>query len=397
MKKATQDMRDVQHFGEEGGVVPVIDVASTSTFLNPWDMEKVFNGELEGCYLYSRHSNPTTTAFGQKLAALEGMEAGIGVASGMAAISCAIGQIMADGGHIISSRNVYGGTYAYFNNVLPKMGISVDFINDNDFDEIERLIRKDTKVFYVETMSNPLLRITDLKRMSEIAKKHDIKLVVDNTFTPFIVSPIKFGADVVIHSCTKFISGNNDLVAGAICGTKDFIGSLIDLNEGQVMLRGPVMDSKVAHELYLRLDSLAVRMKAHSETAAYFANRMEEDGVRVVYPGLKSHPNHDLLLEMRDPEFGFGGMITVDSVTRNKALKLAAELQGAKFGLYAVSLGFSRTLISCPSASTSSEIPEDEQTKGGLTPGLLRMSIGYTGDREIMYERFISCYKKVMN
>jgi methionine-gamma-lyase len=395
MKKRIQSLRDVQHFGEEGGVVPVIDVAATSTFLNPVDMERTFNGELEGCYLYSRHSNPSVTAFGKKFAALEGTEAALGVASGMAAIASTIDQLVGNGGHIVTSRTVYGGTYALFKNILPRRGIEVSFVDADDLKAVEAAIRPSTRVIFTESLSNPLLRISNLKALAGLSKKHGLKLVVDNTFVPLIVNPADHGADVVIHSCTKYISGASDMIAGVIAGKQDFISSLIDVNHGSVMLNGPVMDARIAHELYLRLDHLDIRVRAHSEMASFLAHKMEESGIPVIYPGLSSHPQFDLMKQHMNSGYGFGGMLTVDCGTSQKAMELAQVLQNVKFGLYAVSLGFSRTLMSCPSVSTSSEIPQKEQQEMNLSPGLLRLSIGFTGDRDVMWDRFISSYQKV--
>lgn len=393
--KASQNIRDIQHFGEEGGVVPVIDLAATATFLNPADMEKAFHGEMAGCYLYSRHSNPTVKAFSQKLAAMEEMPAALGVASGMAAIYSTIRQLMPDGGHLICSRTIYGGTYALFNNILPKIGINVSFVDIHDLKNVESFILPSTKLIYAETMSNPLLNIADIPALSQICKKRNLKLVIDNTFTPLMVTPGKMGADVVVYSCTKYISGSSDMMAGAVVASEEFINQLIDINQGMVMLTGPVMDARVAHELYLRLDHLPIRMQAHSRAAFNLAKRLKEENINVIYPGLDSHSHHSLLKKLMNEEYGFGGMIAVDCGSSEKALALASRLQQEKFGLYAVSLGFSRTLMSCPSISTSSEIPEKEQAEMGLSRGLLRLSIGYVGDDKTMADRFIKCYRNL--
>lgn len=400
MKKIHPDqaIRDIQHFGEEGGVVPVIDVASTSTFLDPQDMERTFTGEKQGCYLYSRHSNPTVNIFGKKIAAMEGAEAALGVSSGMAAISCTVEQIFLNqgsfSGHLIASQTLYGGTYAYFKNILSKKGIKVSFVDTSDVKAVEAAITPETKMIYAETLSNPLLTVSDIRALSQISKKNNLKLVIDNTFTPMIVQPLSLGADVVVHSCTKYISGSSDFIAGAIAGSNEFIASLIDVNLGVVMLTGPVMDPRVAHELYLRMDHLGVRMKAHSETALFLAQKMAAEGLAVIYPGLENHPQHSLLKEMMGGGyFGFGGILTLECKDAEAARVLATKLQDNKFGLYAVSLGFSRTLMSCSAKSTSSEIPEEERAKMGLAEGLLRFSIGYSGDPESMWERFLSCYK----
>ncbi|MBD64659.1 MAG: cystathionine beta-lyase [Halobacteriovoraceae bacterium] len=390
MKKHLPDqaIREIQHFGEEGGVVPVIDVAATSTFLDPQDMERTFSGDLHGCYLYSRHSNPTVNFFGQKIAAMENAEAALGVASGMAAIACTIDQLTREGGHIISSRTVYGGTYALFHNILPSRGVKVSFVDINDPSAIEQAITSETKIIYTETLSNPLLNASDIPMLAALSKKHSLKLIVDNTFTPLLVKPLELGADIVVHSCTKFISGASDLIAGAIAGDQEFINSLIDVNNGAVMLTGPVMDPKIAHELYMRLDHLPIRMKAHSEVAQFLAEKMQSKNLKVIYPGLSSHPQSEYINKTFSGDFGHGGILTLECEDSEKARVLATKLQQEKFGLYAVSLGFARTLMSCSAKSTSSEIPEQERKEIGLSDGLLRMSIGFCGNKEAMWEKF---------
>jgi methionine-gamma-lyase len=392
--KPEQSIRDIQHFGEEGGVVPVIDVASTSTFLDPLDMERTFTGELQGCYLYSRHSNPTVNIFGQKMAAMEAAEAALGVASGMAAIACTIDQIFRNnGGHLVASRTLYGGTYALFKNVLPSRGIEVEFLDVTDLKAVEASFKSTTKVLYAETLSNPLLNVSDITKLAQLCSKRGVKLIIDNTFAPMMIQPLKLGADVVIHSCTKYISGSSDFIAGAICGSQEFISSLIDVNHGSVMLTGPVMDPRVAHELYLRMDHLPVRMEAHSKMALFMAQKMEAEKLPVIYPGLESHPQHQLMKSITNSKFGYGGILTLECKDAEEARVLATKLQDVKFGLYAVSLGFSRTLMSCSAKSTSSEIPLEEQKQIGLSQGLLRFSIGYTGDPETMWDRFIKSYR----
>lgn len=395
MKDANQSVRDVQHFGEEGGVVPVIDVAATSTFMNPANMEKVFQGELQGCYLYSRHSNPTVSAFGRKMAAMDGAEAALGVSSGMGAIYCSIRQLMPKGGHIIASKTIYGGTYALFANILPQCGIEVSFVDTNNLSEIENSVRANTQIVYVETMSNPMLRIADLPALKKVCVAKKLKLVVDNTFTPLIVRPIDHGADVVVYSCTKYISGASDMIAGAVVGSQEFIDQLIDINFGMVMLTGPSMDPRIAHELYLRLDHLPLRMAAHSQSAAFLAAELTKHKVPVVYPGTENHVDHSLFRKLAVGNYGFGGMMTVDCGSSQRAFQLADRLQNEKFGLYAVSLGFSRTLMSCPAVSTSSEIPEAERLGMGMSEGLLRLSIGFIGDDAVMADRFMKCYRSL--
>lgn len=396
IKDPSQALRDIQDFGEQGGVVPVIDVAATSTFMDPADMERVFNGELAGCYLYSRHSNPTVDAFGKKLAALDGMEAGLGLSSGMAAINCTLRQLMPQGGHIVASKTIYGGTYALMQNIFPQSGITVSFVDTNDLAAVAAAVTSKTRVIYTETVSNPMLRIAPLAGLKDICRQHDLAFVVDNTFTPAIVQPAKFGADVIVYSCTKYISGGADMMAGAVVASRKFIDSLIDINFGMVMLTGPAMDARIAHELYLRLYHLPVRMAAHSRSALAFASALSAEKVPAIYPGLSSHPDHEVIREMHNAAYGYGGMVVVDCGSASRAFELASALQKEKFGLYAVSLGFTRTLISCPAVSTSSEIPEDDRERMGLSAGLLRMSIGIIGDDATMIARFMDCWKRVM-
>lgn len=393
MGKSVQFLRDVQHFGEEGGVVPVIDVAATSTFMNPEDMEKTMKGEKQGCYLYSRHQNPTVQAFSKKLAAMELMPAAIGVASGMAAIAAVIDQLVHAGDHIVSSRTVYGGTFAFFENILKKRGVEVTFVDPTNLEEVKKAFRLNTKVLYAETISNPLLEVVDVEELSKIAHSFNSQLVIDNTFAPLLVQPARFGADVVVYSATKFLSGSSDMIAGAIAGSEEFIASLLDINSGSVMLTGPVLDSRLAHELYMRLDHLDLRMKAHGDVAMTFASRLKELGLRVLYPALNTHKTFTNFDKISNAGYGGGGVLTLDCLTKEMAQQLAQKLQANKFGLYAVSLGFSRTLMSCPGQSTSSEIPEDDRKSMGMTDALLRLSVGYTGDKELMWKRLEEALK----
>jgi methionine-gamma-lyase len=241
-----------------------------------------------------------------------------------------------------------------------------------------------------------LLAACDLKAWGKIAADYNLKLIVDNTFAPLMLRPIELGAFASLHSCTKFISGSADLIAGVICSSSEFVNSLIDVNSGSVMLRGPVMDARIAHELYLRLDHLPIRVKAHSAFAQRFAEALESDDHKVYYPGLRSHPDSELIRSSFDLSWGFGGMLTLDCGDASRANALAQRLQEKRFGLYAVSLGFSRTLMSVSALSTSSEIPPDERKKMGLSDGLLRLSVGYTGDLETMTQRLLEACHKVL-
>lgn len=385
------NIQDLQYFGEFGGVNPSISDSSTYTFLSAKTMFDTFEGNAEGCYLYSRHSSPSNLYLGQALAAMEGTEAANVAASGMGAITPVLLQLCAAGDHIVSSRTIYGGTYAFMKNFMPKLQIKTSFVDITKLDVVEAAITPTTKILYCETVSNPLLEVADIAGLAKIAKKHNIKLVVDNTFSPLSVAPAKMGADVVIHSLTKYINGSSDTVAGVTCGTQEFIDSLRNVNDGASMLLGPTMDSLRSASVLKNLRTLHIRMKQHSYNALYLAERFEKDGLKTVYPGLKSHPSHELYKGMINPEYGFGGMMTIDVGTLEKANELMELMQHRNLGYLAVSLGFYKTLFSAPGTSTSSEIPLEEQKEMGLTDGLIRFSIGLDNDAERTYTMMKTC------
>jgi len=388
-------IQDLQYFGEFGGVNPSISDSSTYTFLSAKTMFDTFEGNTDGCYLYSRHSHPSGLYLSQALAAMEGTESANVTASGMGAITPVLLQLCGAGEHIVSSRTIYGGTYAFMKKFLPKLNIATSFVDITKLDEVEKAITSTTKVLYCETVSNPLLEVADIKALSEIAKKHNLKLVVDNTFSPLSVAPALLGADVVIHSLTKFINGSSDTVGGVICASQEFINQLKDVNTGACMLLGSTMDSLRAASILKNLRTLHIRMKQHSHNAMYLAHKFENDGLKVVYPGLESHPSHKLFASMLNEEYGFGGMLTIDAGSLEKANALMEMMQHKNLGYLAVSLGFYKTLFSAPGTSTSSEIPLEEQKDMGLTDGLIRFSIGLDNDIERTYQTMKACMKEL--
>ena len=385
------EVQDLQHFGEFGGVNPSISDSSTYTFLSAKTMFDTFEGNAEGCYLYSRHSSPSNLYLGEAIAAMEGTETANVAASGMGAITPVILQICNAGDHVISSRTIYGGTYAFLKNFAPKFNINTSFVDITKKDVVEAAITKNTKIIFCEAISNPLLEVADLAGLAKIAKKHNIKLVVDNTFSPLSISAAKLGADIVIHSLTKFINGTSDTVGGVVCGTQQFIDDLRNVNNGACMLLGSTMDSLRSASVMKNLRTLHLRMKQHSANAMYIAERFEKDGLKTVYPGLKSHPSHELFKKMMNKEYGFGGMLTIDVGCIDKANELMEHMQNNKLGYLAVSLGFYKTLFSAPGTSTSSEIPEEEQKAMGLSDGLIRFSIGLDNDIERTYQMMKQC------
>ncbi|MCP4177974.1 MAG: aminotransferase class I/II-fold pyridoxal phosphate-dependent enzyme [bacterium] len=390
-----------REFGEHGGVAPSISRASTFTVMEAGTMPDIFEGlrtpKQHGCYLYSRHFNPTVNILDRYLAAIDNTEAALSTASGMSAISCSILQICRVGDHIVASNTIYGGTHALFNELFREMGIQTTFVDPTDNEAFENAITPKTKVIFTETVSNPTLKIADIPEISKIAHKHDLKLIVDNTFTPMIISPARLGADIVVYSMTKFINGASDLLAGAICASKEFINELMDLHTGRVMLLGPTIDPRVAFDLIQRIPHLGIRMREHSRRGMAIAYRLQKLGVSISYPGLEQHAQHKLFTSMMNVDYGYGGIITVDCKTENKAHKMMAELQNVEqFGLMAVSLGYFDTLMSCSSSSTSSEISEEDQAEMGLSHGLLRISIGITGALESRIEQIERVAKKLL-
>lgn len=389
--KPADKIQDLQYFGEFGGVNPSISDSSTYTFLSAKTMFDTFEGNTEGCYLYSRHSSPSNLYLGEALAAMEGTETANVSATGMGAITPAILQLCKAGDHVISSRTIYGGTYAFLKNFAPRLNIETSFVDITKLDEVEAAITENTKIIFCETVSNPLLEIADLQGLSKIAKKHNLQLLVDNTFSPLNISPAKLGADMVLHSLTKFINGSSDSMGGVVCGTQEFINSLRNVNDGANMLLGPAMDSMRAASILKNLRTLHIRIKQHSHNALYLAEKFEADGLRTVYPGLKSHQGHELFKKMMNKEYGFGGMLTVDVGSLEKANELMELMQERNLGYLAVSLGFYKTLFSAPGSSTSSEIPMDEQKEMGLSDGLIRFSIGLDNDIERTYKMMKQC------
>jgi len=373
-------------FGEFGDVNPSICDSSTYTFLSVAKMEEVFEHEIEGCFLYSRHWNPTNRYLSAALARMEAGDSAQVMASGMAAISASLLQLCSSGDEIVSSRTVYGGTYALLANLLPRFGITSRFVDLGDEHAVRRAMTPRTRVLYCESVSNPLLEVADIPRLAGLAKEGGARLVVDNTFSPLILSPLRLGADVVVHSLTKFINGTSDCVAGCVVSSHDFIAGLNDINSGPSMLLGPVLDSIRAAGILKNLHTLHVRMARHSANALYLAGQFQEAGLVVHYPGLASHPQHQLMARLMNCGFGFGGIIAVDVGDKATADRLMTRMQEEQVGYLAVSLGYFKTLFSAPGHSTSSEIPPEERHRMGMGDGLIRFSVGLDNDIQRTWE-----------
>ncbi|CAN4077476.1 unnamed protein product [Withania somnifera] len=365
-----------------------IEASATFTVMEPETMRRMFSGELgpdRDFFIYSRHFNPTVLNLGHLMAALEGTEAAYCTASGMSAISSVLLQLCSSGGHVVASRTLYGGSHAILTHFLPRAcNITTTFVDLRDLDMVKEAIAEGrTKVLYFESMSNPTLTVANVPELSRIAHEKGVTVVVDNTFSPMVLSPAKLGADVVVHSISKYISGGADIIAGAICGPASLVNSMMDLQQGSLMLLGPTMNPKVAFELAERLPHLGLRMKEHCKRALEYATRMTKLGLKVVYPGLEVHPDHALVKSMANKDYGYGGVLCVDMETEERAYRLMNALQNfTQFGFMAVSLGYYETLMSCSGSSTSSELNNEEKELAGISPGLVRMSIGYNGSLE---------------
>jgi methionine-gamma-lyase len=393
--KPANKIQDLQYFGEYGGVKPSVSDSSTFTFHSAKKMFDTFEGNADGCYLYARHTTPSSIYLGQALAAMEGTEAANVSASGMGSITSVLMQLCTANDHVVSSRTIYGGTYAFLKNFAPKLNINTSFVDITNLESVENAITPKTTVLYCESVSNPLLEVADIPSLAKLAKKYNLKLVIDNTFSPLSISPKELGADIVIHSLTKFINGSSDTVGGVVCGTHEMIDSLRSVIDGAAMLFGATMDSLRASSILKNLRTLHIRIKQHSINAMYLAQKFENDGVKTVYPGLKSHPSHTIFKSMMNTEYGFGGMMTIDAGNLKKANALMELMQKENLGYLAVSLGFYKTLFSAPGSSTSSEIPENEQKEMGLSDGLVRFSVGLDNDIQRTYNKMKDCMQKI--
>jgi cystathionine beta-lyase/cystathionine gamma-synthase len=327
-------------------------------------------GEHQG-YEYSRVSNPTRTALEGNLAALEGAEHGIAFASGVAGID-AIMKGLRPGDHVISTNDLYGGSFRLFTKVFEPFGIDFSFVDMTDLDEIEAAITDDTAMIWAETPTNPLMRIIDIEAVCELARAHDIDVAVDNTFaTPYLQQPLDLGADLVLHSATKYLGGHSDIILGAVCTSRDDWAEKLRFQVKSAGASPGPMDCFLA----LRgTKTLHVRMDRHCDNAralALFLNEHPKVG-HVRYPGLASHPGHDIAAKQMSD---FGGMIAF-SLTDDRIEAAEMVLSNTDVFLLAESLGGVESLIEHPASMTHASIPPEERKKIGLTDSLIRLSVG---------------------
>ena len=318
---------------------------------------------------YARTHNLTRQALEKNIATLEKGKYGIAFASGLAATH-ALMSLVKTGDHIVISNNVYGGTYRLYELNMKNYGLDFSWVDSSDLKNVEKAIRPNTKMIYVETPTNPMLNLTDLKGVVEIAKKNNLITVCDNTFmSPYFQNPLTFGIDIVLHSTTKYLNGHSDIIGGMLVTSDEKIHERIRYIQNAA---GGVPSPFDCWLVLRSTKTLAVRMKQHEENANKFAKFLKESGYakKVIYPGLKDHPQHELAKkQMR----GFGGMVSADFETLDKAKKV---LNNAKIFTLAESLGGVESLISHPASMTHASVPKEEREKMGLTDSLVRFSVG---------------------
>jgi len=354
----------------------------TSSFVydSAEDMAAAFADDSLDVNIYSRFSNPSVDEFIQKVCLLEGAEDGIATATGMAAVSACFMSFLSAGDHIISASAVFGSTHTILTKYLPKWGIEFSYFDMNTPEVIESLIKPNTKVLYVETPSNPGLDIIDLEYVSVLCKKHNIIFIVDNCFaTPAVQQPIQFGADLVLHSATKFMDGQGRVLGGVVVGKKELIKQLYLF----IRNTGPSLSPFNAWVLSKSLETLFVRMEMHAENALYIAQKLEGHPALnwVKYPFLESHPRFSIAKKQMK---NGGGILTFE---------LKAGIEGGRKFLNSLqwlsmtnNLGDSRTIASHPASTTHSKLTEDERNAVGITPGLIRLSVGLEHPDDILEE-----------
>ena len=320
-------------------------------------------------YEYGRTHNPTREAMEKNIATLEKGKYGIAYSSGLSSVQALMG-LLKQGDHVVISNNVYGGTYRQLELNMTNYGLSFSWVDTSDLKNIEDAIKENTKMVFIETPTNPMLNLTDIKGTVEIAKKNNLISVVDNTFmSPYFQNPLILGADVVLHSTTKYINGHCDVVGGILITNDEKI------HERLRYLQNAIGAVPSPFDCWLTLRStktLALRMKQHNENAIKIAEYLESQSYaeRVIYPGLKSHPQHELAKKQMT---GFGGMISVDFGTFEKAKKV---LNRVKIFALAESLGGVESLICHPASMTHAAVPKEEREKIGITDSLVRFSVG---------------------
>ncbi|RKF04063.1 O-succinylhomoserine sulfhydrylase [Tenacibaculum lutimaris] len=354
-------------------------LTSSFVFDDAEDMRASFAEEKQR-NLYSRFSNPNTTEFVDKVVAMEGAEAGYAFATGMAAVFSTFGALLNAGDHIVSCRSVFGSTHSLFTKYLPKWNIETSYFKITEADIVESLIQPNTKILYAETPTNPAVDILDLELLGSIAKKHNLLLVIDNCFaTPYLQNPIKFGADLVIHSATKLIDGQGRVLGGVTVGKEDLVREIYLFSRNT----GPAMSPFNAWVLSKSLETLSIRVEKHCENALKVAQFLEEHPkVNLVkYPFLKLHPQY----EIAKKQMRLGGNIVAFEI--QGGIEAGRKfLNSIQLCSLSANLGDTRTIVTHPASTTHSKLSEEDRLEVGITDGLVRCSVGLENVEDVIYD-----------
>ncbi len=366
----TRAVRAGQHRTNEGENSEPIFLTSSYVFKSAQEAAARFSGAQPG-NIYSRFTNPTVRAFEERLAALEGGEKCVATASGMAAILSTCLALLKSGDHIVSSRNVFGPTILLFNNYLAKFGIETTYVSLTDYGAWEKAIKPNTKLLFLETPSNPLTEIADIARLAKLAHAKGCLLVVDNCFcTPALQLPLKLGADIVVHSATKYLDGQGRCVGGAVVGNRELVGEKV---YGFIRTCGPSLSPFNAWVFLKGLETLSLRVKAHSANALALAQWLEQQPrvKRVYYPGLVSHPQHTLAKQQQS---GFGGIVSFELAGgKDAAWRLIDNVRVISI---TANLGDTKSTITHPATTTHGRLSPEQRAEASIGDGLVRISAG---------------------
>jgi O-succinylhomoserine sulfhydrylase len=366
----TQAVRAGQVRSPEGEHSELIFASSSFVFQDAAEAAARFAGDQPG-NIYSRFTNPTVRTFEERLAAMEGGERCVATSSGMSAILSTCLGLLQGGDHIVSSRSIFGTTVSLFNNILSKFGLATTFVGLTDYAAWEAALRPETKILFLETPSNPLTEIADIQRLADLARDHACLLVVDNCFcTPILQLPFKLGADIVIHSATKYLDGQGRCIGGAVIGDEKRLEDVF------VFLRtaGPTMSPFNAWVFLKGLETLNIRMQAHCANAMKIAEWLDRQPAveKVYYPGLKSHPQHELASRQQT---GYGGIVSfVVKGGQQAAWKL---IDATRLFSITANLGDTKSTITHPATTTHHRLTDEQRSDAGITPGLIRLSVGH--------------------
>lgn len=373
----TQAIRVGQQRTQEQEHSDPIFMTSSYVFESAADAEATFKGDKVG-NIYSRFTNPTVRTFEERLAALEGAESCVATASGMSAILSTCLGLLKAGDHIVSSRSIFGSTVILFNKYLSRYGIETSYAAQTDLASWEAAIKDNTKLLFLETPSNPLIEVADIKALAELAHKHGCLLVVDNCFcTPALQRPLELGTDVVIHSATKYIDGQGRAMGGAVVGDKKIVGEEVF---GFLRTAGPTMSAFNAWLFLGGLETLSLRMQAHSTRALELAVHLFDHPKvkRVHYPGLPQHPQHLLAREQQD---AFGGVLAFEVDGDRQAAWTVVD--NTKLLSITANLGDTKSTITHPATTTHGRLTDEERQQVGLTDGLLRIAVGLESVKDL--------------